>query len=331
MGEQRRLHSLHLFAGAGGGILADLLLGHVPVCAVEIDPYCQRVLMQRQADGFLPYFPIWDDIRTFDGKPWRGHVDLVAGGFPCQPWSLAGARKGHTDNRNLWPDTYRVVCAIRPRYVFLENVPGLLAHPYFGCILGALAEAGYDARWCVLGADDIGAPHRRKRLWLLATNAHSASGGMEPGRGQWARGATSASVPGAHGTSQSLADASSIRCLRHTTQPTGGCPSLEDTDSGGLPGSSLCTKQQGRTQALGASENDSPVGNAHSSSTHALSSPSGSRRTISESGWWLTEPDVGRVAHGVAARVDRLRALGNGQVPLCAAMAWRILIEGLTT
>ena len=184
MGEHQRLRSLHLFAGAGGGILADLLLGHIPVCAVEIDPYCQGVLMHRQADGYLPWFPIWDDVRTFDGAPWHGHVDIMSGGFPCQPWSLAGARKGATDNRNLWPDTFRVVRAVRPHYVFLENVPGLLAHAYFGRILGDLAEAGYDARWCVLGADDVGAPHRRRRLWILATDTHSASGGMEPGRGQ---------------------------------------------------------------------------------------------------------------------------------------------------
>lgn len=165
----RGLRTLHLFAGSGGGILADFLLGHVPVCAVEIDPYCQQVLVQRQQDGLLPWFPVWSDVRTFDGHLWSGVVDVVAGGFPCQPWSVAGKRAGEADERNLWPDTYRVVCEVRPKHVFLENVPGLLAHWYFGRILGDLAEAGYDASWMVLGANDVGAPHRRKRLWILAT------------------------------------------------------------------------------------------------------------------------------------------------------------------
>lgn len=83
------MNELHLFAGAGGGILCGILLGHSCVCAVEIEPYCRKVLLQRQRDGILPKFPIWDDVRTFDGKPWRGKVDVVCGGFPCQDISCA--------------------------------------------------------------------------------------------------------------------------------------------------------------------------------------------------------------------------------------------------
>ena len=84
------MNELHLFAGAGGGILGGILLGHTTVCAVEIEPYCRKVLHQRQRDGILPKFPIWDDVCTFDGTPWRGKVDVVCGGFPCQDISSAG-------------------------------------------------------------------------------------------------------------------------------------------------------------------------------------------------------------------------------------------------
>ena len=106
-GPLAKVRELHLFAGAGGGILGGMLLGHVPVCAVEIDAYCRKVLAARQADGWLPEFPIYEDVRKFDGKPWRGRVDVVAGGFPCQPWSQAGKRKGADDPRHLWPEMAR--------------------------------------------------------------------------------------------------------------------------------------------------------------------------------------------------------------------------------
>jgi hypothetical protein len=92
------MNELHLFAGAGGGILGGILLGHTPVCAVEIEPYCRKVLLQRQRDGILPKFPIWDDVTTFDGTPWRGKVDVVCGGFPCQDISIAGGGAGRK-----WP------------------------------------------------------------------------------------------------------------------------------------------------------------------------------------------------------------------------------------
>src|SRR5512135_429230 len=116
------MNELHLFAGAGGGILGGILLGHTTVCAVEIEPYCRKVLLQRQRDGILPWFPIWDDVRTFDGKPWRGLVDVVCGGFPCQGISEVGRRRGLSDERSgLWGEFARVVGEIRPGIVFVEN------------------------------------------------------------------------------------------------------------------------------------------------------------------------------------------------------------------
>src|SRR5262245_66198037 len=139
------LNELGLFAGAGGGLLASRLLGWRTVCAVEIEPYCQDVLRQRQRDGHLEPFPIWDDIRTFDGRPWRGHVDVVSGGFPCQDISIAGKGDGLDGARSgLWREMARVVREVRPSIVFVENSPMLTARG-LGIVLGDLAALGFDA------------------------------------------------------------------------------------------------------------------------------------------------------------------------------------------
>ena len=162
------MNELHLFAGVGGGILGGMLLGHTCVCAVEIDSYCRKILLQRQRDGILPKFPIWDDVRTFDGRPWRGKIDCICGGFPCQDISVAGKGAGLDGERSgLWREFARIIGEIRPRYALLENSP-MLAVRGLGRVLGDLAETGYNARWLVMGADDVGAPHRRKRIWILA-------------------------------------------------------------------------------------------------------------------------------------------------------------------
>jgi DNA (cytosine-5)-methyltransferase 1 len=239
------MRELHLFAGAGGGILGGMLLGHTPVCAVELDAYCRKVLQARQADGWLPQFPIYEDVREFDGTAWRGRVDVVAGGFPCQPWSQAGKQKGADDPRHLWPEMARIVEEVRPRYVFSENV-----------LLAALEEPWRDLRGlgyrvppalCVAAAD-VGAPHLRKRWWLLATDANSQQIRQLQGR--------------RHGSSRA---------------------------------------DQAQPRQFGGPE------------------------------WWATEPAVGRVVNGLAHRVDRLRALGNGQVPMAAATAWHYLMQQLGT
>ena len=171
------MNELHLFAGAGGGILGGMLLGHTTVCAVEIEPYCRKVLLQRQRDGILPKFPIWDDVRTFDGKPWRGRVQIICGGFPCQDISclnqsgagIEGLRSG------LWSEFARVVREVEPSHVFVENSP-MLTSRGLGRVLGDLAEMGYNAKWGVLGGCHAGAPHERLRIWILA---NSTGAGLE--------------------------------------------------------------------------------------------------------------------------------------------------------
>jgi len=203
------MRELSLYTGSGGGLLGTHLLGWQTVCAVEIEEYARDVLLKRQKDGLLPKFPIWDNAKTFNGEEWRGRVDVVTAGFPCQPFSVAGKRKGELDERNMWPDTYRIIREVQPKFLLLENVPGLLAKrtetlyrtslpieneqvycfeegeekdllriqfqaceivipSYFGRVLGDLAESGYDCRWKVLSAAEVGGSHKRDRVWIVA-------------------------------------------------------------------------------------------------------------------------------------------------------------------
>ena len=235
-----KVNELALFAGAGGGLLGSKLIGWHTVCAVEIDPYCAGVLVARQNDGHLEPFPIWDDVRTFDGRPWRGSVDVVSGGFPCQDISSAGRGAGiRGANSGLWSEMARIVREVEPRHVFVENV-AILTRRGLDVVLGDLAAMGFDARWGVLGACQTGAPHKRDRLWIVATDSNSK---VKP-----------------------------------------AC-AVDDE---------VALEQE----------------------------PVALERDID---WWANEPKLGRVADGVAHRVDRLRAIGNGQVPAVAALAWCVL------
>jgi DNA (cytosine-5)-methyltransferase 1 len=163
------LRELALFAGAGGGILGGHLLGWRTVCAVERDAYAASVLAQRQNDGHLKPFPIWSDVTSFDGKPWRGRVDVVSGGFPCQDISAAGGGAGIDGARSgLWRHMARIICEVQPRYAFVENSP-MLTSRGLGRVLGDLAAMGYNARWGVLGAKHAGGDTNRDRIWIVAS------------------------------------------------------------------------------------------------------------------------------------------------------------------
>lgn len=169
-GNDGGLRELALFAGAGGGILGGQLLGWRTVCAVELDPYAASVLLARQNDGILPPFPVWDNVCTFDGRPWRGIVDVISGGFPCQDISAAGKGAGITGSRSgLWKEFARIIGEVRPLYVYVENSP-ILTSRGLDVVLGDLAALGLDAEWGVLSAADVGAPHRRDRVWIVARN-----------------------------------------------------------------------------------------------------------------------------------------------------------------
>ena len=248
------MNELALFAGAGGGILGGKLLGWRTVCAVERDEYAASVLVQRQNDGHLEPFPVWSDVRTFDGKPWRGRIDVVSGGFPCQDISSAGNCTGIKGKRSgLWVEMARIISEVRPRFVFVENSP-LLTSRGLGTVLGDLAEMGYDAEWGVLGAHHAGAPHKRDRIWIVGEN---------------------------------VADAVRVR-------------------------------QQGPWEPEHSSN---PEEDTERETNHA--------QHVRRPQFWSVEPPLGRVAYGVARRMDKLKAIGNGQVPVVAATAFEILRERL--
>ena len=165
------MNELALFAGAGGCILGGHLMGWKTVCAVEIEDYPRKVLLARQRDGILPRFPIWDDVTTFDGREWRGRVDVVSGGFPCQNLSTANKQTEQDgidgEQSGLWAEMARVVGEVQPRFIFVENSPRLIDGG-LGRVLRDLASLGYDARWGVFSAADVGALHIRERIWILA-------------------------------------------------------------------------------------------------------------------------------------------------------------------
>jgi DNA (cytosine-5)-methyltransferase 1 len=227
---KERINELALFTGAGGGLLASTLLGWETVCAVELDWHKRCVLTQRQNDGLLPIFPIWDDVRTFDGRPWRGRIDVISGGFPCQPFSTAASGRNNADD--LWPEMRRVVADVAPRYVFAENV----SDKAIDQAADDLEALGYETRAISLSAQDLGADHIRGRCWLLA-----------------------------------YADNKS-KLLRRINAEV--------------------AELQGMAQGV-----------------------------------WSCDPGVARIPDGLAYRMDRLEATGNGQVPVVAVAALACLVS----
>lgn len=166
-----------LFAGIGGFDLGLERAGMTCVGQVEIDPFCVQVLKKHWPD-----VPRHDDVRTFQGSEF-GEFDLLCGGYPCQPFSVAGNRKGAEDERHLWPEVIRIIRNVRPRIVLLENVPGHLSLG-FGRVLGDLAESGYDAEWDCIPASAVGAPHQRDRVWIVAYPNRAGCGRLEEPHGE---------------------------------------------------------------------------------------------------------------------------------------------------
>ena len=207
------MRELSLFTGAGGGLMAGKLIGWEPVGYVEFNDYCQKVIRARIDDGSIPNAPIFGNIDTFISEgyaeAYSGMVDVVTGGFPCQPFSVAGKGAGKDDPRNKWPQTLEVIRLVRPRLCFLENVPGLFAHEYIRTIFRELAESGYLLRWRVLSAAEVGAPHKRDRVWILATNSESKPGygresNTEDGRAQESKFRSGNSANSAYSDNQRL-------------------------------------------------------------------------------------------------------------------------------
>jgi len=399
----RSIAGLSLCSGVGGldiGIKLALGERYQTVCYVEREAYCAAVLVARMADKALDQAPIWDDLTTFPGKRWRSRVDLVSAGFPCQPASSAGRRKGRQDERWLWPHIRKLLCEVGPRYIYLENVRGLLSvddgHG-FGEVLGDLADLGFDAQWDVFRASDVGAPHRRERVFILA---YARSGSM---------GRIGRATPGTETEDggRSAQDRDGVRCIRESmahaddlgrqrlgslldgereTQrdDVDGCGdgTLGDTDIPRLEGRQQPKRERrdefptwppgpeddagwrrvlavrpDLTPALGNTEgverwnirSNPSDGRGWNSGSEprstgrdiALDNPDGDVSALGRDarrGRWewesvsggersgsATQPELRRLDDGLAPRVDRLRAAGNGVVPQQAALAFREL------
>ena len=300
------VNELALFAGAGGGILASHLLGWRTVCAVERDAYAAQVLAQRQNDGILRPFPIWSDVTTFDGKPWRGIIDVISGGFPCQDISSAGKGAGIDGDRSgLWSEMARIISEVRPRFVFVENSPMLVSRG-LARVISDLAQMGYDAHWARLSASNFGAPHQRDRIWIVAhtqsirLNKEGLSIGEESQK----------PLPGIN-----CEDVGNTKSTGWEQTWTNQCRSEKWT--------CWTSEELSNTTSIGLSGS----GESWFSSDPAENPKGQTDRTFYEcvGHIWGIKSRLGRVANGVAHRVDRLKAIGNGQVPEVARSAFEFL------
>jgi DNA (cytosine-5)-methyltransferase 1 len=218
----------------------------------------------------------------------------------------------------MWQHMARIIGEVRPRFAFVENSPALVTRG-LGRVLGDLAALGYDCRWTVLGAADVGAPHQRDRFWLVGSETDIE-------RRREARGFRPYSVVGSGRFREVVAHAENDRIGRGKQQPEG----CEETRDVADPNGSRELQPQGRKPDQRGRACDGGEDMAHTDSPQLKGGGAPIRiqaqhPNIGRSSWWKAEPDVGRVADGVAARVDRLKAIGNGQVPQCAAEAWRLL------
>jgi DNA (cytosine-5)-methyltransferase 1 len=274
------MNELALFAGAGGGILGGKLLGWRTACAVEIERHARLVLLARQNDGILEPFPIWDDVRTFDGRQWRGLVDVVSGGFPCQDVSVARAMWGRAgldgERSGLWREMLRIISEIRPAYVFGENSPALRTNG-LDQIIAALTSIGYDCRWITLGAESVGLNHKRHRIWFYAADTHRE--GLERHSGN---------DPGKEGRQDEIGPFADVDFRSCTF-----CGYIYEQECGAY-GCANC-------------EAEGP-GGSYDYGTGLL-------------------PRIAGMGHGMADWLDRIKAVGNGQVPAVAALAWEILSQ----
>jgi DNA (cytosine-5)-methyltransferase 1 len=371
------VRALSLCAGVGGIDLGLRIAnpGIRTVCYVENANFPAAVLAARMEDKTLAPAPVWDDVGTFDGRPWRGRVDLITAGFPCQPVSLAGKRAGMDDKRFIWGDIARIIGEVRPRYVFLENVPGILTADrgaFLDCVLSSLVQLGFDCEWDLFSAEETGAPHKRQRWFCLAyTNsqpirADRSRGDACPPRTMQGNGEQRQRVrPDDGDVSRTLADA------RHGLVPFAGRGSQGRNGAG--PAGTVLGNADGagreehggpepvRPQQSPAQRRGGPVADA---ALIASREPHNQDDTIPDRGQagtipisgrvypparndrsgWATveasfEPAVCRDADGLAPgldpalfayRNDRLRTVGNGVVPLTAAIAWLKLMERVT-
>lgn len=309
---------LSLFSGGGLGDYGLTLAGMEIVGQVEIDDYCQKILKLRWPD-----VPKWTDIKNVRGEEVLkrcGTVDLISGGFPCQPFSVAGTREGENDSRHLWPEMSRIIREIRPRWVLAENVPGLLSISdgwVFGEVVRDLAESGYCVEWDCIPASAVGAPHQRDRVWIVGYAEHLGRNGSENGKSDSERNDGDPqgkdefrkSKRSSNARKNDVADTSSGGCKQRPNKSRKKCEEIGRSEPC-FGGEALADTPSTRSEGyeLQGQEKNGEVFSEKEFTLHRAPC------SIRKSKWWRIEPNVGRVAHGVAKRVDRLKLLGNGQV-----------------
>jgi DNA (cytosine-5)-methyltransferase 1 len=338
--DSRPFHLLSLCTGAGGLDLGIKLA--VPtartICAVEIEAYACEILASRMEDTHLDDAPIWTNLRTFDGTSWRGIVDCIIGGYPCQPFSVAGKQRGKDDPRHLWPDVARIVAEIEPAFCFFENVGNHLRLG-FDEVAGELRGMGYEVAAGLFTAQEIGAPHKRERLFILAHRCSiigerrritgelgSAEVAQSSEGHQWQRDGHTA-----HDSGEAVAHPE----RRFETRGSSGCSGPSSTGSYSEPARSgalvVNTAQFGRGE--GRAEHGVRSGRDTTTNSSLPIWPPGPQdgdawRFVLIR-WPNLEPAIRGVVDGLAPRVDRLRACGNGVVPDVAAFAFRTLYRDL--
>jgi DNA (cytosine-5)-methyltransferase 1 len=282
------LRGLSLCAGVGGLDLGLHLAepGYRAVCHVERNSFAAATLVARMADASLAAAPVWDDLRSFDGRPWRGRVHIVTAGYPCQPFSLAGNRKGEEDPRHLWPEVARIVAESGPEWCFFENVPGHLSLG-LDVVAADLQGMGYRVAACVLSAAETGASHLRERLFILAHADIQKLGqpGLLP--------APPLPPEASEGRRSDRQAAGPAQCGQQLDSPVG--LSAGDGLEPAFPG--LFPPFPGAFEEWGVALAARPD----------------------------LKPGVHRLDDGLASWLDRSAAAGNGVVPLAAARAWRYL------
>jgi len=341
------LNGLGLFAGIGGLDLGLERAGLVrSICFVENDTYAQKVLALR-----FPQVAIWDDVKTFDGREWAGEIDFISGGFPCQDVSVAGKQAGLGGSRSgLWKEFRRIIGEIRPLLALIENVPGLFNNG-FDAVLADLAEIGYDAEWTVLSAKDMGAPHLRKRVFILGYAHRAGFNGaqkresLETGSGSGAAGKDKAgefarsskqskAMANANGTTRRKQGNTSKKIIRSKKKQRLGRCGQDVANTKSERKRTISKRQRAkrkRTVNFDGRNETAAVCNAECGGCGGKprrgAGAEFADRHIGE--WWTVEPALGRVAHGVPARVDRLKCLGNAVVPQCAEYIGRTIMRAI--
>ncbi len=300
-----------LFSGIGGFDLAAEWAGFENVFQVEIDNYCQKVLAKN-----FPYVKRYKDIKEFDGTQYRGAIDIVSGGFPCQPFSVAGKQKGAEDDRNLWPEMFRVIKEIGPSWVVGENVANIINFVEFEHILTDLECEGYEVQTFIIPALAVDAKHRRNRVWIVAYNDefYNDRSGLRT---------TEISQQQEAGIfKDTLANAKSQRSRSGSTVQEYGKNEnwiSNDKENGG--------QVRSKTNGRGSLRREECVPNANGKRLKKQRPDEPEKPGIERGGQWLPEPDVGRVANGVSRRVDRLKGLGNAVVPQIPYRIFRAIKE----